>query len=231
LVFPALVAIYERPDGSDIATFQSGTGFLIRLRGRPALVTARHTLYGHRFDEDPWKKHIVFNGRLRSLFELRTNKILQHLSDDLTALYADELGLAGSLPPSCLLPTEATCPLVSIYGFLGRDFRRHLHVGALRPQPYLYANVRAAARSGCVGIYYPTKNKNIDPRTGNTVQAPRPEGLSGGPMLDTVRLSFGMIRIVGVFTEQKNGRGLGEGASKVIALLRQLDAAEYRGPR
>jgi hypothetical protein len=225
LVFPSLVAIYKRPGGSDRAAFQSGTGFLINHRGRPALVTARHTLYGPRFNEDPWTNHIVFNGRLRGLFELRTDKILHHLSDDLTALYADELGLDGSLPACRLLAAEAMCPVVSIYGFLGRDFRRHLPIGALRPQPYSYANLRTAARSGCVGILYPTKNKNIDPRTGNIVQAPRPEGLSGGPMLDTVRLSLGMVRIVGVFTEQKNGRGLGEGAPKVIALLRQLDAA------
>jgi hypothetical protein len=68
LVFPALVAIYQRPGGSDKATVQSGTGFLINLHERPVLVTARHTLFGRRFDEDPWTKHVVFQGRLRGLF-------------------------------------------------------------------------------------------------------------------------------------------------------------------
>jgi hypothetical protein len=226
LVFPALVAIYTRRGGSDGATFQSGTGFLVNLGGRPVLVTARHALHGRCFDEDPWTKHIVFDGRLRGLFELRADKIFYHLNDDLAALYADEIGLAGSLPANCLLPMQVTCPAVSIYGFLGRDFRRQLPIGSLRPQPYLYTNLRAAVRSGCIGILYPTKNKNIDPRTGKIVQAPRPEGLSGGPMLDTVRLSFGLVGIVGVFTEQKYGRGLGEGAPKVIALLGQLGSNE-----
>ena len=220
LVFSALVAIYERPGGSDRATFQTGTGFLINLRGRPVLVTARHTLFGPRFDEDPWTKHIVFQGRLRGLFELKADKI-HHLRHDLAALYVDELGLSGSVPTSCLSLANTTFPLVSIYGFLGRDFRRQLSVGLLKPQPYLYANLRARVASGYVGMLYP-KSKNVDPRTGNRVQAPRPEGLSGGPMLDTIRLSFGIVRVVGVFTEQRNGLGLGESADKLCYLLDKL---------
>ena len=43
------------------------------------LVTARHVLYGHQFDEDPFTKHIVFSGRLRELFELRSEGVLQEL--------------------------------------------------------------------------------------------------------------------------------------------------------
>ncbi len=222
LVLPAVIPIYTRPGGSDRATFQSGTGFLVNLDGRPALVTARQTLYGHRFDEDPWTKHIVFNGRVRGLFELATSEIIHAGDDDITALYADELGLARSLPAGFLLPSHVTSELVGICGFLGRDFHRQVIGGLLELQPYWYANVRINVPSGRIGFLYPTKNKNIDARTRKIVQAPRPVGMSGCPMLDAVRLSFGLVRIVGVFTEQKNGRALGEGAPKVIGLLRQL---------
>jgi hypothetical protein len=119
------------------------------------------------------------------------------------------------------LTTNTTGPVVSICGFLGRDFRRQLSIKLLKPQPYLYANLRAPVGLEYVGVLYP-KSKNIDPRTGNRVQAPRPEGLSGCPMLDTIRLSLGVVRVVGVFTEQKNGLALGETAHKLCSLLEKL---------
>ena len=127
LVLPAIVAIYDRPNGSDRATKQIGTGFCINWHERPVLVTARHTLYGHRYDEepeDPSTKHIAFHGRLRSLSELRTREVGFLVGHDLAAVFVDELELAASLPMSCLLPTEAACRLVSIYGLLSRGFRR-----------------------------------------------------------------------------------------------------------
>ena len=167
LVFPALVAIYTRLGGSDGATFQSGTGFLVNLdQGVPVLVTARHTLYGGRFDEDPWTKHIIFDGRLRGLFELRADKIFHHLHDDLAAVYVDEIGIAGSIPANCLEPTKVPGPAVSIYGFLSRDFRRKLPIGLLRPQPYLYSNLRADARSRGASA------SSIPPRTEASIHEP-----------------------------------------------------------
>lgn len=232
LVLPAIVAIYERPGGSDRATKQIGTGFRINWSGRPVLITARHTLYGHHYDrepEDPFTKHIVFNGRLRGLFELRTRNVGYSVGHDLAAVFVDELGLAGSLPMSCLLPTEATCRLVSIYGLLSRDFRRQLSTGSLRPQPYIYTNRRAASGPGYTGILFP-KHRNRDGRTGKMVQAPRPVGLSGGPILNASKLLDRNVSIVGVFTDyrQWRGLGLGESAWKVISLLQQL-ATNERG--
>jgi hypothetical protein len=232
LVLPAIVAIYERPDGSDRATKQIGTGFRINWSGRLVLVTARHTLYGHRYDkepEDPFTKHIVFNGRLRGLFELRTREVGYLEGHDLAAVFVGELGLPGSLPMSCLLPTEPTCRLVSIYGLLARDFRRELSTGSLRPRPYIYTNKRAASGLGYAGVFLP-KHRNRDGRTHKIVQAPRPVGLSGGPMLDANKLLDENVSIVGVFTDyrQWTGHGLGESAWKVIALLQQLAGIETR---
>jgi hypothetical protein len=230
LVLPAIVAIYERPGGSDRATKQIGTGFRINWSGRPVLVTARHTLFGHRYDkepEDPSTKHIVFNGRLKGLFELRTREVGYSAGHDLAAVFVGELGLAGSIPMSCLLPTEATCRLVSIYGLLSRDFRRELSTGLLRPRPYIYTNICTVSGSGYTGVLFP-KHRNRDSRTGRIVQAPIPFGLSGGPMLDANKLLHGNVSIVGVFTDyrQRTGHGLGESAGKVIALLQQLRASE-----
>jgi hypothetical protein len=45
-------------------------------------------------------------------------------------------------------------------------------------------------------------------------------------MLDANKLCHGNVSIVGVFTDYRQGRGLGESAWKVIALLQQLRASE-----
>jgi hypothetical protein len=228
LVLPAIEAIYERPDGSDRATKQIGTGFRINWYERPVLVTARHTLYGHRYEkepEDPFAKHILFHGRLRGLFELRTGEVGYLEGHDLAAVFVDELGVAGSLPMSSLLPTEATCRLVSIYGLLSRDFRRQLSTGSLHLKPYIYTNIREDSGSGYTVVLFP-KHKNRDGRTGKMVQAPIPRGLSGGPMLDANQLFRGNVSIAGVFTDYEQGRGLGESAWKVMALLQQWTPSE-----
>jgi len=187
------------------------------------LVTARHVLYGHKFDEDPFTKSIVFNGRLRELFELRSEEVLQDLNNDLAAVYVDELGLLECLPMSCLSPGEATCELITLNGLLARDFRRKLSDGPIKSQPYRVTNDRAPWKPGYTGLRYP-KSKNIDARTGKIVQAARPAGMSGAPMLDTKMLGAGSVVIVGVFTDyvQEKGLGFGESAPKVIALLEQL---------
>ena len=223
LVTPSLVPICTRPGGSDRATHQSGTGFLINYRGGPVLVTARHVLYGHKFDEDPFTKHIVFKGRLRGLFELRSEEVLQDLNNDLAVAYVHELGLLECLPMSCLSSGEATCELITINGLLARDFRRKLSDGSITAQPYRVTNERATWKPGYTGIRY-QKSKNIDARTGKFVQAARPVGMSGAPMLDTQMLGAGKVVIVGVFTDyvQEKGLGFGESAPKVIALLEQL---------
>jgi hypothetical protein len=191
------------------------------------LVTARHVLYGHKCDEDPFSKYVWFSGDLMQLIELQSETILRDRNNDLAAMYADELGLPCCLAMSCLLPTETTCELITIYGLLTRDFRRKLSARSIRPQPWLLTNERVAWKPGYTAVRYQKSKWIINPRTEKTVQAPRPEGMSGGPMLDTGMLGAGKVMIVGVFTNymQEKGLGFGETAPKVIALLEQLRPA------
>lgn len=223
MVEPSLLPIYLRPDGSDIGTDQIGTGFLIAVAHNCILVTARHVLYGHGDDEDPFTRHIVFNGRLRGLCELKSGEIFRDCNHDLAAVCVNELGLDRCLPISSFLPVDATCNLIAIHGFLARDFRRQITTGTLRPQPNLYINRRFVHGSGYTGILYP-KSKNRDTRTGRVVHAPRPAGMSGCPMLDAVKLALGRVSIIGVFTDylQLSGRAFGESAPKALSLLKHM---------
>lgn len=223
MVEPSLVPIYLRPDGLDYKTRQVGTGFLIGLNGKSVLITARHVLFGHDYNEDPFTRHIVFDGRLRGLFELKSGEIFRDDNNDLAAVCVNEFGLNRCLPISCLLPAEATCSLIAIHGFLARDFRREIRMGALRPRPNLYTNRRFVHGPGYTGILYP-KSKNRDTSTGVKIHAPRPVGMSGCPMLDAVKLASGHVSIVGLFTNyiQASGRGFGENAPKMLSFLEYM---------
>ena len=152
---------------------------------------------------------------------------------------------------SRLVPGETTCSVISTLGFLGRDFKRRrnksdahvaqmaktdlgdrgvagearseLEKGRLSPAPYLLHFKRSKKPGrGYVGLLY-QKRRITDPTTGAPVfaQSPIPRGVSGGPMLDTVKLGEGVVAIIGVFTAYKKDRGLayGETAQKVIDLL------------
>jgi hypothetical protein len=225
LVKPSLVAIYTWRKGS--APHQSGTGFLVNCRGRPAMVTARHVLYGNNFDEGPLAKHVWFNGDLRLLGELGSGEVLQDNHHDLAAMYADERGLLSCLAMSCLSSAEATCDVITINGLLARDFRHDLSARSIKPHPWRITNERANWKPGYTAMRY-QKSKWTNPKIETPVQAPRPEGMSGAPMLDSQMLCAGKVVIVGVFTDyvQEKGLAFGESAPKVIALLERLNPAK-----
>jgi hypothetical protein len=105
---------------------------------------------------------------------------------------------------------ETTCGLISTLGFLVRDFKRSLSEGTLSPAPFLFHYKRAAkkARTGLCRDPVP-KEQEQGRDNGALVQSPRPEGVSGGPMLDTVKLHNGLVANVGVFTDYKKGQRTG----------------------
>jgi Trypsin-like peptidase domain len=225
LVRPSLVPIYIERSGKQLEQF--GTGFLVNYRDRPLLITAAHCLFN---DSSVFEKHIFFEGRLRLLNELHTGEVISDPTNDLAVLYADELGLDRCLPMSCLVSGETTCGLISIIGFLGRDFKRELSKGSISPAPWLFHYKRAPKRpgKGYVGILY-HKSRNRDATSGELVQSPIPRGISGGPMLDTMKLREGKVAIVGVFTTYEQDRGLayGETAQKVIDLLGSYERGSF----
>jgi hypothetical protein len=220
LVRRSLVPIYIKPPGKQLD--QYGTGFLINHNNRPLLVTAKHCLFK---DGPAFEKLIFFDGAPRPLTELHTGEIISDPNNDLAVLHVDELGLDRCLLATCLVPGETTSSVISTVGFLGRDFERDLAKG-LFPAPWLfhYRRVRKRPGQGYVGILY-HKSRNRDATTGELVQSPIPRGVSGGPMLDTMKLSKGKVEIVGVFTAYEQDRGLayGETAQKVIDLLRNYE--------
>jgi hypothetical protein len=84
-------------------------------------------------------------------------------------------------------------------------------------------NERVSWKPGYIAMRY-QKSKWTNAKTGKLVQAPRPEGMSGAPMLDSQMLGAGKVLIVGVFTDyvQEKALGFGESTLKVITLLEQL---------
>jgi len=77
LVTPHLVAIYQEATLPRVKTEQVGAGFLIKHKHRPVLITAKHTLYGHDGNEDPWAKAIFVTGFLKMLGHLKSRELAQ----------------------------------------------------------------------------------------------------------------------------------------------------------
>jgi Trypsin-like peptidase domain len=222
LVQPHLVAIYGKAEPK-FKTEQIGTGFLVKHNGRPMLLTARHVLRGHNSDEEPSEKAIFVAGCLKRIGELRSQNLFFAMEHDIAAVHVDEFGLEKCLPLSCLSAVEPTTRLVTIHGFLAREFKRDTSLGILKPAPHVYTNTRNDIGSGYVGLQYP-KSQNRSTDTGKKVMAPRPSGMSGCPMLDGDKLTERKISIIGVFTDYCRERGMafGESATNALALLDRM---------
>jgi hypothetical protein len=223
LVQPHLVAIYHEGTRPKVKTKQIGTGFIIGHQGRSVLITAKHALYGHNGDENPGEKEIFVAGSLKMIGHLSSHEVVRAKDHDLVAMYVSEFSEAECIPLSSLCSVDATLRVVTIQGFLARDFRRDTRTGILRPAPRIYTNSRKDCGSGYVGLSYP-KNRNRSTDSAKKVMAPRPSGMSGGPMLDGDKLAKGQISIVGVFTDYWRERGMafGESSTKVLGLLGRM---------
>jgi hypothetical protein len=214
LVRPSLVAIYLPHPHKAMLLNQLGSGFLVAYGCKPILVTARHVLYGHCGGEDPADRAVqigastVFVGdKTRNISRPREGE------RDLCVVHMDEFPLSQCLPLSQVAGVPIQPGIVTFAGFLARDFKRN--GGILRPAPRAYTNVGLSDRPDLVVLRHP-KRRNVDSRTGAAVVSSKPSGLSGGPMLDTVKLISGKVFVVGVFTEQTDGKA----SREVAALIR-----------
>jgi hypothetical protein len=217
LVRPHLVAIYNGPKNEPD---QVATGFLVACKGRPILLTAKHSLYGLSGDEDPMTKSIFVNGELKFIKELKSHSLIVDPNNDIVALYVDEFPPEQCFSLADLWRSQDTPRLVTILGYLARDFKRDRRTG-LHLAPYVYTNKAHDHGTGYVGLLHP-KSLNRNTASGKKVMAPRPSGLSGCPMIHSEKLIEGEVRIIGIFTDQRDGIAFGEGSHKAHAMLKQL---------
>jgi hypothetical protein len=224
IVQPSVIPIYEDPPDVPRGVKQIGTGVRIQHNGRHFLVTANHVLVGHSGNEEPRFKCIFVDGELRRLAHVGAANAYHH--HDLAAVEIKSFGNEPCLPSSCLSQDEEGARLVSLIGYLARDFKRSLRDEALRPRPRIYTNKGAPYREGYVAMLHP--KAAIDETTLKLIRAPVPAGMSGGPMLDANTLRKGNIRIIGIFTDYVHQKSLayGETAHKVLELLEQMTASQ-----
>ncbi|MBX9803331.1 MAG: hypothetical protein K2Y04_11280 [Caulobacteraceae bacterium] len=220
LVGPALVAIYDAQEGSTVP-FQSGTGFIVRRGNQDVLVTSHHCLFGKDPDkpENPGDKGVFVDGLLRPLGEVALSECAHDRDHDVAALCVDRFEHA--LPESAMAAHHEYTPLVTVHGFLSRDFRRTLAgSGILRPKPFIFQQPGNEVDGGFLTFRFP--RKGVLTRSQTPAMSPLPRGLSGSPIIDSLALARGMVGLAGVFTEWD--RGVGKGATRrvISAAIDQL---------
>jgi hypothetical protein len=104
LVEPHLIAIYKEVSGIQ----QVGTGFLVNLRGCPVLITAKHTLYGNKGNENPLDKKILVGRALTRLGDLVSHDVAADPNHDVAALCVSEYQLDHCFSSSSLMFLKAT---------------------------------------------------------------------------------------------------------------------------
>lgn len=199
LVQPHLLAIYdERPD-------QVGTAFLTLWHGKPLIVTARHTLFGKSGNDDPFAKQIHVDGDLRLLRDVSLSRIESNKELDVAIMHVGCFDPKRCLPYTGLQFATPLPGMISIVGFLARDFHRSKSDSVLMPKPYCYTNNKIDLEPQFVGLKY--TNRGITTETGRNEMAPIPRGLSGTLMVSTPALLLKKVNVIGVFTEERLSEG------------------------
>jgi hypothetical protein len=184
LVQPSLVPIYVELKGPRRPLDQVGTGFLIRHQDRTVLVTAKHVLRGRESNEDPWEKVVIAAGHRLLLGDLNRNSLVEAIDEDAAILFVDEFGAERCLPSSVLSEAHSA-RILTLHGFLGRDFNRDAVADAAFPAPWVITGAIGNSSERWLEMKYP-RSRFRDPQTGLVVTAPIPAGISGGPMLDSL---------------------------------------------
>ncbi|MFN7110239.1 MAG: trypsin-like peptidase domain-containing protein [Brevundimonas sp.] len=212
LVGPALVAIYDGRKGSS-APFQSGTGFIVRRGDQNVLVTAHHCLFGKDPDkpENPGDKGVFVDGLLRPLGEVALTKCAHDRHHDVAVVCVDRF--ENALPETAMAAHHEHTPVVTVHGFLSRDFRRtRTGPGVLRPKPFIFQQPGNKVDDGFLKFEFPRKGRLT--RSQKPAMSPIPRGLSGSPILDSLALVKGMVGVAGVFTDWHEG--VGKGATRLV---------------
>ena len=216
IVLPTLVPIYESNTRDATRPDQVGTGFILRYKSRPMLVTAKHTLFGHDGKDDAGEKAFRAGEDWVYVGEI-DGEVFSAKDRDIACFYADRLADRPCLE-SCNLHTAPSSP-ITIGGYLARDFKRTGET--LKPKPYTYTGVSEKAADGLIGLQY--RRSKVKSTASEMLQtAPIPRGLSGGPMLNSAKLAVGQVSLVGVFTEQDYGSARGEPSAVLQQILASI---------
>lgn len=214
LVLPSLVQIYVSNPKKPVVPEACGTGFLVNIRKRAAIITAKHVLFGNTGTENPGEKSFHVDGKFVYVGDCDDGNILVG-STDVAVFYADKLSALPRFHLSNLSVVSGTSSLYTVVGYLARDFKRPSP--HLSPAPRSFTQKALPVKNNRIYMSYPQRN-NINTNTGQPIAAPpKPKGMSGGPILNTAELIKGNVEIVGVFTEQSDGEARGE----ISSLIRQ----------
>lgn len=207
--------------GENGKVYQAGTGFALLHNDRPLIITARHTLHGTTFKENSGDRHLFLN-KLLSLKELGVTDVFFPNTGcpknliDVAAFYLDGFPLDRCLDLSCISHGSTPPRMVSILGYLARDFNINANKEQLLPKPFMYSNKVVSNTAGIVVFEYPRKG-NISSSTNEPILfTPIPSGLSGCPILDTDQAAKGVINIVGVFTDKDEIKPIGSGVNSLV---------------
>jgi len=218
MIEPALVAIYAPHAHRDILVNQVGTGFLITHNNQPVLVTAAHVFYGADGNEQSDQKAFFWKGNLHYI---GARKIVADTNIDVAVCYANELATKPQLNRYSLTSPSKPTRLLTVGGYLSRDFKRVLSSGMLSPAPRIFTNESIIGQPDLISMKYERRRfKNT--YTGQRITAPIPRGLSGGPMVDSATLHKPEPIIVGIFTEYDKGVARGASSPQVHKLINQL---------
>lgn len=222
LIIPNLRAIYWPLDERRVK--QVGTGIVFRDGQRHVLVTAKHCLFGHDGGEPPGDKAILIEGfGLRQIADMLSGKVAHSSAFDVAAF--EIAGLPARLGfDRNTLPDRTEQPQhVTVCGYLAKAFKRSLVRNEVAPKPMLSSNSGVAMEGHYIGMKY-EKRRNINGKTGIRAVAPKPAGLSGGPMLDSAALIEGRVRISGLFTDKPPDKGIayGESSPKIRAAIEEI---------
>jgi hypothetical protein len=195
MVQPHLVAIYnDKPD-------QVGTAFLTIWHGKPILVTAKHTLFGVAFNENPLAKQVHLDGDLRTLGEISDSEIADNHDLDVAIMHVRGFDPARCLPYTALQFNASPPRMISLVGFLARDFHRSKTESTLKPKPYCCTNLQVDVGPQRIGMKYTNRAMTTD--TQKNEMAPIPRGLSGTLMVSTSALLLKQIKVFGIFTDER----------------------------
>lgn len=216
LVQPSTIAIYASHGSRPDTPVQVGSGFLMMHQSRAVLITAKHVLRGHAFNEDPAEKAVHVDGTWVYVGD-GSRTLVEPVGRDLSVMFMDEFALGQCLGTPSSLPLNSK--IITMGGYLSRDFKRSGNT--LRPAPRVYTNVAVPVAPGMIGLRHP-RRRNVNTPTGASAVSPTPRGLSGGPMVDSLALLNGTVVLLGVLTEMSSGIARGEDVDVITQAIAAL---------